>query len=187
MKKAHNSTNKSKGMNMAKRIKCTAKKRYPDAFRYVFLELSSKDLNPDKLTKILDIQPSTSFKRGDPLKNKYGKIVKNKKGKSIKMLLGGWTLHSRVRENSKLETHIEDILKQIRPKKAVLKQILKKVDGVLTIAVEPHKDVALAWYLFSGDLLNEFTSLGIDIEFSIHIPQKWDEFRRKILKKANKK
>ena len=103
------------------------------------------------------------------------------------MLTGSWTLDSRVRENSKLETHIKDILKQIKPQKAILKQILKKVDGALTIVVEPNKDLYIVSYLLSSDILSEFTSLGIDIEFRVNNPQKWYEFRRKVIKKANKK
>ncbi len=172
---------------MPKKTKRAIRKRYTDAFRYVFLEFSTKNLNPDKLTETLNIRPSASFKRGDPLKNKYGQIVRNKNGKSVKMPVGSWSLDSRVRENSKLETHIKDILKRIRPKKAVLKQILKKVNGTLTIVVEPNKDVYTVSYLLSSDILNEFTSLGIDIEFRVDIPEKWDEFRRKVIKKANKK
>jgi hypothetical protein len=167
---------------MVKKVKRVTKKRYIDEFQDVFLELSSKNLNPDKITKTLNIQPDVSYQKG-LMKNVYGRILKLKNGKPAKSPVGSWILNSHAGENSTLEKKIEDILKQIRPKKAVLRRILKKVKGILKIVIEPHKDVASASYLFSGEILNEFTCLGIDIEFTIDIPQKWSEIRRKIITK----
>ena len=170
---------------MAKKSKRTRKKRYTDTFRCVFLDLSAKDLDPDKITKTLGIQPDSSCRRG-LIKDQDGKVIKDKNGKPRMWPVGFWILHAHVHGNSGLEAQIKDILEQIRPKKAILRRILKSVDATLTIVVEPHKDVCTRSLILPADLLNEFTQLGIDIELRIDIPQKWDEFRRKIAKKEGK-
>jgi len=160
---------------MTKTKKATRKKTYRDTYRYVFLCLHAKDLDPEEITKKLNIKPDFAFKRGI-LKDKNGNIKRHKNGSPIKMAYGQWILNAHVHKNSGLETRIKNIVKQIKPKRKALQQIVKKINADLTIAVEPHRDLYIAGYLFSGKLLNEFTSLGIDIDVSIHIPEKMEEF-----------
>lgn len=167
---------------MAKKSKRTRKKRYTDTFRFVFLDLSAKDLDPDKITKTLGIQPDSSCRRG-LIKDQYGKVIKDRNGKPRKWLVGTWILDAHVHGNSGIEAQIKDILEQVRPKKAILRRILKSVDATLTIVVEPNRDLCTTSYFLPAALISEFTSLGISVEFRFDNPQLWDDFRQEITKK----
>lgn len=155
-----------------------AKRRHPDTFRHVFLTLWAKDLDPDSVTKALGIVPDSTCIRG-LLKDKDGKIV-GKNGRARRVPVGLWILDARVHGNSTLETRIRSILEHVKPKKKALRRVLNKVNAELNIVVEPHRDVVCRSIRFPAGILNEFSSLGIDIEFCVDIPQKWDEFRRKV-------
>lgn len=171
---------------MVKKSKGTVRRRYPDVYRNVFLEISARDLDPDKITKTLDIQPDVAFRRGF-LRDQEGKVVKDKKGKPRKSPFGSWILEAHVHGNSGLEAQIKDIFEQIRLKKAILRRILKSVDATLTVVVEPNRDLCTAAYFLPAALINEFTSLGINVEFRVDNPQMWNEFRREINKKHRRK
>lgn len=170
---------------MAKKSKRVRKKRHIDTFRYVFLDLSAKDLDPDKITKTLGIQPDSSCRRG-LIKDQDGKVIKDRNGKPRRWVVGTWILDAHVHGNSGLEAQIKDIFEQIRPKKAILRRILKSVDATLTIVVEPDRDLCTAAYFLPAALISEFTSLGISVEFRFDNPQIWDDFRRKIAKKQRR-
>ena len=143
--------------------KHTSVRRYPDRYHLVVLRLCGMHLDPAKITRSLGLEPDSAQPSAD-LGIKGRRIYKTK--------LGHWNLGSRLRRNAMLQNHVSDILEQIRPKKRVLRRILRSVDADLTIAVEPHEAVVIAAYLFPADVIAEFTSLGIDIRFSIHIPGK---------------
>jgi hypothetical protein len=139
------------------------RKRYPDRYHLVCLRLCGRDLNPDKITKALGLEPSSSQPSAN-LKIKFRRIYNTK--------LGHWNLDSRLRRSASVQDHAKDILEQIRPKKRILRRILKNVDADLNIAIEPHRDLVIAGYLFPAEVISGFTSLGIDIHFSIHVPGK---------------
>ncbi len=149
---------------MQKKRKKVARKRYPDRYHLVVLRLCGMDLNPAKITKALGLEPSSAQPSAN-LKMKFRRIYNTK--------LGHWNLDSRLPRSATVQSHAKDILEQIRPKKRALRRILKNVDADLNIAIEPHRDVAMACYLFPAEVISEFTSLGIDIQFSIHVPGKF--------------
>ncbi|MCF7957954.1 MAG: DUF4279 domain-containing protein [Phycisphaerae bacterium] len=157
---------------MAKKTtKASGRKKYPDSYRYVVLRLWHKDLDPEKISDELGIEPDDAWWRGPLLDENGNPIINKETGKPYARDYGQWNLCSTVRGNTLLVTRIRNILEQLRPKKKILRRILKEVNADLDIAVEPHKDLAIAGYTFPADVLNEITSLGIDIHFSIHIPQ----------------
>lgn len=130
-------------------------------WRYVILSIEGKNLNPDKVTEWLNIPPDGCGRRGEP----FGK---NKKSKQ-----GYWVIEGRP-SRSRLETQMKSILKRISPVKHRLRTLIKENKDVrrvyLTIAVQPPDWAAMPGYCFSADLINEFTSLGIDLAISIHMP-----------------
>ena len=148
---------------MPKGSKKVSRKRHPDAFHLVRLRLCGRDLDPANITRALGLEP-VSAQPSANLKIKSKRMYNTK--------LGHWNLGSRLRENATVQNHVKDILDQIRPKKRILRRILKNVDADLNIAIEPHHDLVIAAYLFPAEVISEFTSLGIDIRFSIHIPGK---------------
>lgn len=143
------------------------KKVLRDKFRYAHLSLYGKMLDPEKVTKSMDISPHLSFSPGEEFR---------KRGKICKTSFGQWTIEDRLRSNARLQNKIQDILDQISPKKRVLRRILREAKGELTIAVEPPNESINPNYYFPAELINEFTSLGIDIHFSFYSPRAWEEF-----------
>jgi len=146
---------------MQRGSRSVSRKRYPDRYHLVVLRLCGMNLDPAKITRALGLQPGSAQPSAN-LKIKSKRIYNTR--------LGHWNLDSRLRQSATLQNHVKDILDQIRPKKRVLRRILKNVDADLNIVVEPHRDVAIACYLFPAEVISEFTSLGIDIQFSIHVP-----------------
>src|SRR3989304_9517330 len=140
----------------------TIKRKYRNSFCYVVLRIWGRNLKPEEITKKLNIAPDESWHRG-LVRDKYGEIIKHKDGTPIKRHYGQWNLEAHVHENSGLENRIKNIIKQIMHKRNILKQILKTTKADLKIVIQPDKRLAVAGWLFSGKILNEFTSLGIDI------------------------
>lgn len=154
---------------MAKKSKVERNRRRHDRYCYVVLRLWERYLNPEEITKKLNITPDGSWMSG-VVRDKNGETIRRKNGTAIKKRYGQWNLEAHVHENSGLEARIQNILEQIRPKRKILKRILKNVNADLKIVVHPNEYLAIAGYVFSGELLNEFTSLGIDIQFAIEMP-----------------
>lgn len=150
---------------MARKSKIAKKKRrkrYRDQFRFVVLRLVGKNLDSDKVTESLGLEPAFAQPAAS-LKREFKKVFSSP--------YGHWTLESRLRRNATLQNQLKDILEQIRPKKAALRRILKgDVDADINIAVEPDARLAVAAYTFPAEDISEFASLGIDVRFSIHIP-----------------
>ncbi len=154
---------------MAKKSKKTSvRKKYPDRYRHVILKLWHKELDPEIVTDELGIEPDDAWWRGPALDTDGNPIINKDTGKPYMRHYGQWNLCSTVRGNTLLVTRMKNILEQVRPQKKALRRILKKVNADLTIAVHPHEDLAIARYSLPADVLNEFTSLGIDIIFSVH-------------------
>jgi hypothetical protein len=137
------------------------KRIYRDRYRYVVLRLLGKELDPDKISKALALYPVSS-QPSNALRRKVDRIYNTN--------YGHWNLGSRLRRSATLQNHVKDILEQIRPRKKILRRILRKVEADLSIAVQPHENLAISSYTFPADILAEFTSMGIDIRFSVHIP-----------------
>jgi hypothetical protein len=139
-------------------------------WRHIYLTISGKNLNPEKFTRDLGIKPDDRGKLGEP----YGK---NKKCKQ-----GFWTLEGGP-SNWRIETQMENILRRIAPVKNQLKKLIKEDNTIkracLTISFEPPRGIANACYCFESKLINEFTSLGIDIALSIYIAEEIDRIMSK--------
>lgn len=134
--------------------------RYQDRRRYVVLRMVGKNLDPDKITNLLKLYPSSAQPSAN-IKRKFKKIYNTR--------YGHWTLDSRLKRNSTLQNQVKDIYQQIKPKRKILKKILKNIKADLNISVQPHEKLVYVAYMFPAKIINEFTSLGIDIRFSVYI------------------
>lgn len=150
---------------MATKPKTKKKNNKTHEWRRVFLSLTGKNLDPEKVTEVLGILPDDRAKRGEP----FSKISK--------CIQGSWALEGGP-SNWLIETQMKYILKRIRPVKNQLKKLIKENKTVryayLTIAFAPPEGIPNACYCFNSKLINEFTSLGIDIALSIHIIKEWE-------------
>lgn len=160
---------------MAKKPKTKTKRDQTREWRHVFLTIAGKNLDPEKVTKVLGILPENRGKLGKP------------SGKNRKCKQGYWTIEGGP-SNWRIETQMKNILKRIGPVKNRLKKLIKGDENVreanLKIAFAPPKGIPNACYCFNSKLINEFTSLGINIALSIHIIAEWEKiFGKKTSKK----
>ena len=152
---------------MSPKKKAKKRKILRHTYSHTHLSLSGKKLDPEKITNALSIEPDRFSYRGEEFM---------RGGKLCKTSIGFWGIKDRLRSDANLRNKIKDILDQIMPKKKVLRKILKEAKGELTIAVEPPKGAVNSNYFFPAELINEFTSLGIDINLSFWDPHTFDEF-----------
>jgi hypothetical protein len=110
-------------------------------------------------------------------------------GKNRKCKQGYWTLEGGP-SNWRIETQMKHILKRIGPVRNRLKKLIKEDKTIkwayLKIAFAPPEGIPNACYCFNSKLINEFTSLGIDIALSIHIRAEWERFFDKMSRKKRK-
>ncbi len=151
----------------------TKEKRDRVKHRAVYLTIAGKYLDPYKVVETLNIIPFDWGKLGEPRST-------NKKKKCEQgywMLKGG---PSRWR----VETQMKHILKKIAPARHQLKKLIKEdktiEEAVLEIIHELPKGIPTPVYLIKGELLNEFTSLGIDVTFSVHVVAEWEKIFKKV-------
>lgn len=143
---------------MAAKDKSKRNDRYE--WRQVTLNIVGKNLDPDKVSAVLGIQPDDWARRGEPF------------GKNKKTEQGYWTLEGGP-STWRIETQVRSILKRITSVKNLLRRLIGEDETVeqayLTIAVMPPRGIAVAGYCVNAEVINEFTSLGIDIALSIHV------------------
>jgi len=160
------------------KTKIKAKKDKRREWRLVHLTIAGKHLDPNKVTQTLDILPDDRGKLGEPC------------GKNRKCKQGYWSLEGGP-PTWRIETQIKSILKRISPAKHQLRKLIKEDNTVqrayLTIAAAPPREFANACYCFDSELINEFTSMGIDIALSIEIVERWEQIFRKAGKRKKSK
>jgi hypothetical protein len=133
-------------------------KDYPDQFQYVVLRIWGKTLKPDAITEMLGLEPTDCLAQG---------TIIGESGKEYTRPYGQWCLASRVRRNATLDTHLQDVLIQIRGKEATIGRILEQFDADIKIAIRPHADLAVWGYGFEPEIIRSFVSLGIGISFGV--------------------
>ena len=162
---------------MAKKPKAKKKRDYTREWRHVYLTIAGKNLDPEKVTKVLGVLPDNRGKLGEP-------CSKNRKCKQ-----GYWTIEGGS-SNWRIETQMKNILKRIEPVRNRIKKLINEDKTVreahLKIAFETPEEIPNACYCYNSKLINEFTSLGIDIALSIHIPAEWEKVFSKCTRKKRK-
>ena len=162
---------------MAKKSKTKRKREQTREWRQVYLTIAGIKLDPEKVTKVLGIEPDDRGKLGEP------------SGKNRKSKQGYWTLKG-VSSNWRIETQMQSILRRIEPARNRLKKLIKEDKTIkqayLKIAFETPKGIPNACYCYNSKLINEFTSLGIDIALSIHIKAEWERFFDKMNRRKQK-
>jgi hypothetical protein len=153
----------------------TAKRRprNENEWSWVRLSMVGKHLDPKKITDALGIQPDISGKLGDPVAANSKKTCKQ----------GYWKLECG-RLNWRIERQMKGVLERITPVKDRLRRLIREDATIrqayLTIAFElPQERLAIGYY-FASELINEFTSLGVDINLSIWMPPEEDQGKARV-------
>jgi hypothetical protein len=128
----------------------------------VVLRLTGRYLDPREVTKALGIEPDDCAKKGDMYGPKHNRVCKQ----------GVWSLFGGP-SKSRMETQIANILRQIRPMKNRIRKLIRENRHVeeahLDIGYSPPKDCYGPSFVLKSEMMNELTSLGIDIEISVYV------------------
>lgn len=131
-----------------------------DQFRQVTLTLSGRRLDPEQVTRLLGVCPDSSCCRGDRF------------GKNKKAARGYWVIEGRPAK-SRLETQARSVLQRIEPVRREFRSLVEHPDvelAYVTFAIMPSDHVAVASYYLPEDVISGFSTLGVGMEVSIHIP-----------------
>jgi hypothetical protein len=162
---------------VAKKPKTKKKRKQMREWRQVSLTVAGKNLDPEKVTKLLGVLPDDRGKLGETW------------GKNRKCKQGYWSLEGGP-TNWRIETQMKHILKRIEPARNRIKKLIKEDKTIkwayLKIAFETPEGIPNACYCYNSKLINGFTSLGIDIALSIHIPAEWEKVFSKRSRKKRK-
>ncbi len=158
--------------------KTKTKQRQDREWRLVLLTIAGKHLDPEKVSRELGILPDSRGKLGEL-------FLKNSKCKQ-----GYWSIEGGP-STWRIETQMKSILRKISPAKDKLKRLIEEDKTIkqvhLKIAFAPPRDVPNACYCFDAELINEFTSMGIDIALSIQIVERWEKIFADVEAKTSKR
>jgi len=137
-------------------------------WRYVLLSLIGKHLDPENVAKALGILPDCWSRLGE------SDCPGGRKAEAGSWIIDGGSTAWRI------ETQIRHILKKISPAKQQLQKLIREDETIewayLSIAVAPPREYPEANYYFDAELMNEFTSLGIGIQVSVKIIERWEAY-----------
>ncbi len=162
---------------MTKETKKKGKQCRRTEWRMVSLIIAGKYLDPDKVVEALHVIPDDWCILGEP----YGK---NKKCQQ-----GYWMIVGKP-STGRIETQMKSILKRISSVRQKLKKFIKEEKTVrgsyLTIDISPPEGIPNVCYDFDAELINGFTSLGINIILSINIREEWQKVFASVESKEKK-
>jgi hypothetical protein len=177
--------------NKSAKIKMINKKskieKYKPTFQMVSFCIRGDSLNPDRVTKILGIEPDKSYKKNDFILKMNGEKFKDKRtGKYKKRTTGIWVLEPKNRKCS-YRKMISDLIKRLLPIKDKLKKINAKYEKHLTVSVEPHYDIASTCIRVPIKLIKTLSALEIEMALWIDMPhqmKKYHDMERKLYKNS---
>ena len=114
----------------------------------VTLRIFAPELDPEEVTRNLDLEPNHKHKLGDPIPKRSGSVNVYKHGM--------WTVDSKLPETEVLVSHLDSLLSDIEPKQEYIK----------TLASYATVDLYCVLYDQSGfelppDILHRIADLGI--------------------------
>lgn len=122
----------------------------------VGLRIFSENLDPETITAKLNIQPSRSWKRGEPISTSAGT-----KGASS----GGWFLYSYTVQSNKVAEHLDWLVQRIASSVTEIDQ-LKKQGHAIDVCCNLSGDNPVSFVL-PADMLDKIAALGLEIDFTI--------------------
>jgi hypothetical protein len=95
----------------------------PENRTYAYFSLIEPDFDPAEITRRLGIEPSDSWRKGDPHPKIFGAYRK----------FSRWSLKSRLPASANLKDHVVDVLDQMDAKKESFCSVLSEFKGELQL------------------------------------------------------
>jgi len=124
----------------------------PNIYRAYFTLVG--DFDPADITLRLGIEPTRSWKKGDINPNTQYERNHSR-----------WSLNSRLEQTASLESHVSDVLEQLRPHASSVEQIRDEVEGGLQLVAYFYS--VYPGFSLEAPVLFELgkLKLGIDCDF----------------------
>ncbi len=97
----------------------------------VSFELRGSELEPEKITALLGIIPTKSWRVNDLVHPKAG----------VRRKSNGWSLKSQLDKSAELDEHIKSIFEELQPSWQSLVEICKQYDALISCAVYRYKQI----------------------------------------------
>jgi hypothetical protein len=123
---------------------------------------------PDEVTALLGLKPAATGQKGQPYQ------VGNKLITNMKWPQNHWEVRSTLAADEPLAAHLEQLLQQLKPKRAALKELLGTCQGELTL-VSYLQEERNPNFRLSPELLREITELGLSLEVDIYLLEELEE------------
>jgi hypothetical protein len=97
----------------------------------VLFELRGSELEPEKITALLGIIPTKSWRVNDLVHPKAG----------VRRKSNGWSLKSQLDKSAELDEHIKSIFEELQPSWQSLVEICKQYDALISCAVYRYQQI----------------------------------------------
>jgi hypothetical protein len=121
----------------------------------VRLTLTSTDGSPEDVTARLGLQPTQSWRTGDPI------------GKSARLYaMNGWSLSSGLDASAELDDHVRALLGLLEPAMPALRELSERWDLELSCALYAREYVPACH--FDRETIERLASIGAEIDVDLY-------------------
>ena len=128
----------------------------------VGFRFGAPDLDPDKISSLLGLQPSRSYRTGELRPLKHGRFA----GQSFPQRIGVWLLDSPLPGKAEAEEHLVWLLDQLEPRMAEVHQVIEsgaKADFYLGLITECGQGGCI----LTPELLRRLGRFGVELGFAV--------------------
>ncbi len=125
---------------------------------YAVFGLCGTDLDPDRLTPLIGITPTRTFRIGDPLTRPAIGVCKQ----------SGWVLKSDLPLSADLENHVKDVIERLQPGWAALVELGSRYEAHFSCVVHSYGGDRPAIY-FDPDIVKRIAELNATIEVDLYV------------------
>jgi len=122
----------------------------------VSFELKGSELEPEKITALLGIIPTKTWRVNDLVHPKAG----------VRRKSNGWSLKSQLDKSAELDEHIKSIFEELQPSWQSLVEICKQYDALISCAVYRYQQIPAID--LDKDIVKKAAELNAGIDVDIY-------------------
>ena len=122
----------------------------------VDLELRGSELEPEKITALLGIIPTKTWRVKDLVHPKAG----------VRRKSNGWSIKSQLDKSAELDEHIKSIFEELQPSWQSLVEICKQYDALISCAVYRYQQIPAID--LDKDIVKKAAELNAGIDVDIY-------------------
>jgi len=122
----------------------------------VLFELRGSELEPEKITALLGIIPTKTWRVNDLVHPKAG----------VRRKSNGWSLKSQLDQSADLDEHIKSIFEELQPSWQSLVEICKQYDAMISCTVYRYKLTPSIY--FDKDIVRKTAELNAQIDVDLY-------------------